>query len=76
MNRVFDTVRLSSKLNSSVYSTPTKQSSTLLNPQLSVEGRFSPYFGGTRNMSSGLPSLDSGADSDASFQTDSEDNYP
>ena len=87
---MFDTVRLSSKIGSSVNSasvygaTPTKQASNqmTLNPQLDVGGRFSPYFGGSRtgvttpHSSSSFPSLDSGADSDGSFPTDSEDNYP
>ncbi|KAB7497307.1 Trafficking kinesin-binding protein 1 [Armadillidium nasatum] len=88
LNRVFDTVRLSSKLSGSlpsggsVYSTPTRQASQLhshLGTPLHTAGRYSPFFGscGTSlGYSSGLPSLDSGAESDGSFPTDSEDNYP
>ncbi|MCL4140760.1 UNVERIFIED_CONTAM: hypothetical protein GTU68_049944, partial [Idotea baltica] len=66
----------------SVYSTPTKQASlshSHLNTPLHTGGRYSPYFGGSgmsMGCSSGLPSLDSGAESDGSFPTDSEDNYP
>lgn len=95
LSRVFDTVRLSSKLGSSmpalgysggsVYSTPTKQAnlshtSTPLHSSMGVG--HSPYFGNmtmsshSSMASSGLHSLDSGADSDHSFHTDSEENYP
>lgn len=84
MRRTFDTVRLSGRHSAvgsqgslsslgyggSVHSTPTHHPHTPLHMSYGSRGS-SVYSGG-----SGHPSLDSGADSDASMHTDSEDNYP
>ncbi|KAK3856466.1 hypothetical protein Pcinc_037216 [Petrolisthes cinctipes] len=86
MRRTFDTVRLTGRhshlgssqgsLNSlgyggSVHSTPTHLAGGTMSASYLGSRGSSVYSGG-----SGHPSLDSGADSDASMHTDSEDNYP
>ncbi|XP_066977532.1 trafficking kinesin-binding protein 1 isoform X3 [Macrobrachium rosenbergii] len=85
MRRTFDTVRLSGRYSmagsqgslsslgygGSVHSTPTHHPHTPSHMSYLGSRGSSIYSGG-----SGHPSLDSGADSDASMHTDSEDNYP
>ena len=76
----------------SPFSTPTRQGQCVMSSQMHTvdsrgyssggfnTGGLSSYFGSHGSSvytgSSGHPSLDSGADSDASMHTDSEDNYP
>ncbi|XP_068220886.1 trafficking kinesin-binding protein 1 isoform X5 [Palaemon carinicauda] len=85
MRRTFDTVRLSGRYTmagsqgslsslgygGSLHSTPTHHPHTPSHMSYLGSRGSSIYSGG-----SGHPSLDSGADSDASLHTDSEDNYP
>ena len=117
LNRVFDTVKMGSKVpqgnisggsggtaggggiggpftslgyGSSPFHTPTRQGSCIMSSQMHMTDSrggynfntgYSSYAFGSHGSSvytgsSGHPSLDSGADSDASMHTDSEDNYP